>query len=160
MANEKSAASPAPEKEMSASRTFAAPRELVWKAWTDPEAISNWWGPEGFTTTTEVMDLRPGGVWKHTMHGPDGTDYPNHTEYIEVVEPERLVYRNSGRKEGEYDISFISTVTFDEVDGKTEVTLSAVFDTAEMRKIAAEKYGALEGLQQMLVRFAEHLEKR
>jgi uncharacterized protein YndB with AHSA1/START domain len=159
MANEKSAAEPAAEREISATRTFDAPRELVWKAWTDPDAISNWWGPVGFTTTTEVMDLRPGGVWIHTMHGPDGTDYPNRTEYIEVVEPERLVYRNSGKKEGEYEISFVSTITFTEIEGKTEVTLRAVCDTAEMRKVAAERYGAVEGMQQMLERFAEHLNR-
>ena len=62
------------EREIASTRVFAAPRELVWKAWTDPKHIEQWWGPIGFTTTTKEFDLRPGGKWLHTMHGPDGTD--------------------------------------------------------------------------------------
>ena len=145
------------DRQITATRTFDAPRELLWKAWTDPVHISNWWGPDGFTTTTESMDLRPGGVWKHTMHGPDGTDYPNKAIYVEVVEPERLVYTNSGSTDGGPAAKFESIVTFTEKDGKTELTVLMTFETAELRDKIAEEYGAVEGLHQTLERLKEFL---
>src|SRR5262245_61006115 len=73
-------------------REFDAPRELVWTAWTDPKHLSQWWGPDGFTTTTSAFDMRPGGVWRFVMHGPDGRDYENRVTFDEIVKPERLVY--------------------------------------------------------------------
>ncbi len=146
------------DREISLSRVFDAPRELIWKAWTDPVGISNWWGPEGFTTTTKSMDLRPGGVWDHTMHGPDGTDYPNHTEYIEVSEPERLVYTNEGANEGGTHVKFISTVTFDDLgNGMTRLTVNSVFPSAELRDKIDAEYGASEGLKDMFTRLARYL---
>src|SRR5271155_740770 len=75
------------DREIVLTRTFDAPRELVWKAWTEPQHIVHWWGANGFTDTMEAMDVRPGGAWKHMMHGPDGADYPNHCVYLEVVKP-------------------------------------------------------------------------
>ena len=83
------------DREIVVSRVFDAPRELVWEAWTNPKHVANWWGPTGFSTTIEKMDVRPGGEWKHVMHGPDGTDYPNHSVFIEVVKPERIVYSHA-----------------------------------------------------------------
>jgi uncharacterized protein YndB with AHSA1/START domain len=62
-------------REIVLTHVFDAPRELVWNAWTDPQQVVEWWGPRGFTTTIHEMDVRPGGIWRHTMHGPDGTDY-------------------------------------------------------------------------------------
>jgi uncharacterized protein YndB with AHSA1/START domain len=78
-------------------RVFNAPRELVWKAWTDPLHVVHWWGPRGFTTTVETMDVRPGGIWKHVMHGPDGANYPNWCVFSDVVEPERIVFSQRRR---------------------------------------------------------------
>ncbi|MDH5539224.1 MAG: SRPBCC domain-containing protein [Rhizobacter sp.] len=63
------------------SRIFEAPRELAWRAFTESGQVEPWCGPLGFTTTTEVMEVRAGGQWRHTMHGPDGRDYPNLIEY-------------------------------------------------------------------------------
>ena len=83
------------DREISATRIFDAPRDLVWRAWTDPQQIVQWWGPNGFTTTTYHMEVKPGGVWRLVMHGPDGRDYPNRITFLEVVEPERLVFRPS-----------------------------------------------------------------
>src|SRR3954471_663109 len=80
------------DREIVISRLFDAPRELVWAAWTDPQQVVQWWGPKGFTTTIHEMDVRPGGVMRHTMHGPDGTDYANKSVFKEVVKPERIVY--------------------------------------------------------------------
>ncbi|HET7152473.1 MAG TPA: SRPBCC domain-containing protein, partial [Candidatus Kapabacteria bacterium] len=80
------------DREIITMRLLNAPRELVWKVWTEPEHIAKWWGPNGFTNTIRKMDVRVGGEWLFTMHGPDGTDYPNKTVYTKVVKPERLEY--------------------------------------------------------------------
>jgi Uncharacterized conserved protein len=142
------------------TRIFDAPREIVWKAWTDPDGISNWWGPNGFTTTTRSMDLRPGGKWEHTMHGPDGVDYPNFTEYIEVDPPKRLVYRNSGGEGELTEVNFISTVEFRDVDGKTELGVRMEMASAAMFELVVQKYGAVEGLENTFSRLGEYLGRK
>jgi uncharacterized protein YndB with AHSA1/START domain len=139
------------DREIVATRVFDAPRELVFQMWTDPKHISNWWGPRGFTTTTHQMDVRPGGVWRHTMRGPDGTDYPNEIVYVEVVEPERLVYDHVS------DPKFQTTVTFVEQAGKTKVTARMLFESATLRNKVATEHHAVEGLQQTLERLGEQL---
>ena len=144
----------ASEREMLVTRVLDAPRELVWSAWTNPARISEWWGPEGFTTTTEVMDVRPGGRWVHVMHGPDGTDYPNLTIFHEVVEPERLVYTNSGGEEDGPEARFRATVTFDGMGARTRVTMRAVFDSRATRDFMVTQFGAYEGAHQTLNRLA------
>jgi uncharacterized protein YndB with AHSA1/START domain len=146
-----------PDREIVVSRVFDAPRELVFEAWTDPEQVVQWWGPHGFTTTNHEMDARPGGVWRFVMHGPDGTDYGNRVEFTEVSKPERLVYNHGPDDESE-GLSFRVTVTFDEADGKTRLTLRLVFASAAERDQAVE-FGALKGGKQTLERLAEHLAK-
>ena len=84
------------DREIVLSRLIDAPQELVFDAWTDPEQVGQWWGPSGFTTTTHKMEVKPGGVWRFVMHGPDGRDYQNKITYLEIVPPERLVYRHGG----------------------------------------------------------------
>ncbi len=144
------------DREIVTTRDFDAPRELVFAAWTEVKHVSNWWGPNGFTTTTHRMDVRPGGEWRFVMHGPDGRDYQNKITYIEVERPERLVYTHGGEVELE-PVDFHTTVTFAEVNGKTRVTMRAVFPSAEERDRVAREYGAIEGGQQTLARLAEHL---
>ena len=68
----------------------------MFSAFTDPKHLAQWWGPDGFTTTTHSFDFRPGGIWRFVMHGPDGRDYQNRIIYDEIVPPERLVYHHSG----------------------------------------------------------------
>ena len=136
------------------TRVFDAPRERVFDAWTAPERIGRWWGPKGFTTTTEHMDVRPGGEWRHVMHGPDGTDYPNRIVFDEVSRPDRLAYRHVG--DGGTAL-FQSTVTFVAVDGRTRVALRMVFPTAADRDFAVRKFGAVEGGQQTLARLGEYI---
>ena len=70
------------DREIAATRIFDAPRDLVWRAWTDPQQIVQWWGPNGFKTTTYQMEVKPGGVWRFVMHGPDGTDYQNQVTFL------------------------------------------------------------------------------
>lgn len=146
------------DRELVVSRVLAAPRELVWEAWTNPQHVARWWGPKGFSTTIETMDLRPGGVWKQTMHGPDGTNYPNKSIFVEVVKPERIVYNHGGGKEGGPGALFTATWTFEVVEsGKTRLTIRMVFPTAADRDTIVKTYGAKEGAEQTLGRLAEFL---
>jgi uncharacterized protein YndB with AHSA1/START domain len=144
------------DREIVTTRVFDAPRELVFKAFTDPKHIVNWWGPKGFTNTTLEMDVRPGGVWRFTMHGPDGTDYPNKIAYLEVVRPERLVYDHDDDDGGN---GFHVTVTFEAQGGKTKLTMRALFATAAERAKVVEEYGAIEGANQTLDRLEAYLGK-
>lgn len=147
----------ASDREIVTTRLFDAPRELVFSAWSDARHISNWWGPEGFRTTTYEMDVRPGGVWRFTMHGPDGIDYPNKIVYREVVPPERLVYNHAGEEDFEH-IHFHAVVLFEEEAGRTRVTLKTVFESAEQCRFVIENHGAVEGAKQTLERFERQLE--
>jgi uncharacterized protein YndB with AHSA1/START domain len=148
------------DREIVISRVFDAPRELVWEAWTNPQHIVQWWGPIGFTTTIEEMDVRVGGVFKQVMHGPDGTDYPNKSIFKEVVKPERIVYSHAGGKKGAKGSHFISTWTFEAVGQKTKLTIRMVFSTAAEREQVVNEYGAIEGGKQTLGRLAEFLVKK
>ena len=130
-------------------RVFAAPRELVWRAWTEPEHIARWWGPRGFTNTIHEMDVRPGGVWSFIMHGPDGVDYQNKIIFREVVRPSRLVYSHVSGP------TFEAVATFEEEGEKTRVTMRTIFDSADMRERVARDFGAVEGAQQTLARLEE-----
>lgn len=143
------------DREIVTTRVFDAPRELVFQAWTDPAHLARWWGPNGFTTTTSHFDFRPGGSWRFVMHGPDGRDYPNNCDYIEIVPPSRIVYDHGG---DDGRVHFHSTITFEEQPcGKTLVTMRAVFPTAAERDLVVREYGAIEGGKQTLARLAEFL---
>jgi uncharacterized protein YndB with AHSA1/START domain len=144
------------DREIVTTRVFDAPRELVFKAWTDAEHIGEWWGPNGFTTTTHEIDVRPGGAWRFVMHGPDGVDYDNKIVYLEIVEPERLVYLHGDG--GETD-QFQTTVTFEEMDGKTKLTMRALFPSAAERDHVVKEFGAIEGGEQTLDRLGAYLAK-
>jgi uncharacterized protein YndB with AHSA1/START domain len=148
----------ASEREIVTTRELRAPRELVWRVWTDPNHVTQWWGPTGFTTTTAHMDVRVGGSWRYTMHGPDGRDYDNWIHYV-VVEPhERLVYEHGGGEDVE-PVRFTTTVTFEALaPDRTRVTLRAVFADAAARDHVARTYGAVEGGQQTIARLAAHAE--
>jgi uncharacterized protein YndB with AHSA1/START domain len=148
------------DREIVISRVFDAPRDLVWEAWTNPKHVVNWWGPKGFTTTIQVMDVRPGGTWQHTMHGPDGTDYPNKSIFKEVVKPERIVYSHGGGRKGAPGVHFEATWTFDaEAPNKTKLTMRMVFASAGDRDTVVNEYGAIEGGKQTLARLEEYLAK-
>ncbi|HMN27838.1 MAG TPA: SRPBCC family protein [Caldilineaceae bacterium] len=143
------------DREIVIARLFDAPRELVFAAWTDPKQVVQWWGPHGFTTTISEMNVRPGGVWRFVMHGPDGVDYQNQIVFVEIVKPKRLLYTHGSGQPNDPD-QFEVTVTFDEQEGKTALTMRMLFATAEAReKVAA--FGAIEGGKQTLDRLAEYL---
>jgi len=144
------------DREIVTTRVLNAPRELVYKAWTDPTHVAKWWGPSGFTNTIQEMDVKPGGVWRFMMHGPNGINFPNKIVFIEVIEPELLVYKHSG--EGDDDIVFHVRVTFVADGNKTKLTMHSVFETAAMLKKATEEYHAIEGAQQHVAKLAAYLD--
>ncbi|HVU27764.1 MAG TPA: SRPBCC family protein [Verrucomicrobiae bacterium] len=148
------------DREIVISREFAAPRELVWEAMTNPQHVANWWGPRGFSTTIEKMDFRTGGEWIHTMHGPDGANYPNRSVFQEIVKPEKIVFTHGGKREGRPGTNFISTWTFGALDAnKTKVTIRMVFLSTAARDFVVKEFGAIEGGKQTLERLGEYLAK-
>lgn len=145
-----------PDREIVVRRTLDAPRELVFAVWTDPKHLPHWYGPNGFTITIHEMDPRPGGVWRLTMHGPDGRDYYNNIVFSEVVPPERLVYRHVPA-EGTEPVTHETIVTFEARGNQTDLTLRLIFDSNEMRDLAITAYGAVEGGKQTTRRLADYL---
>jgi len=147
------------ERELVLTRVFDAPRELVFKAWTDPKQVAQWWGPRGFTNPVCDLDVRPGGAIRIHMRGPDGTVYPMTGVYNEVVEPERLVFTSAALDaDGNPMFEVLTTVTFAEQSGKTKQILRArvIKSTAE----AAPYIKGMEaGWTQSLERLAESLVK-
>ena len=139
------------------TRVYDAPRELVFAAFTDPKYLAQWWGPNGFTTTTSAFELKPGGVWRFVMHGPDGRDYQNRITFDEVVPPARLVYRHDGGEDVE-PVQFTQTLTFEDLgNNKTRLIWHGRFPTAEERARVIKEYGADKGLVQTLTRLGAHL---
>lgn len=144
------------------TRTFDAPRELVFKMFIDPKHLAQFWGPKGFTSTVREMDPRPGGAFRIDMRGPDGVIYPCKGVYREVVEPERIVYI------GERDASHgcggglppraLVTIGFTAHDGKTTLTINTRFEAAVDRDAAVEM-GFNTGWASSLDRLADLLEK-
>lgn len=139
------------------TRVFDAPRELVWQAWTDPKHLAQWWGPNGFTTTTSAFEFRAGGIWRFVMHGPDGRDYQNRITFDEIVKPERIIYRHDGGEDVE-PVQFTQTVTFEDLrNNQTRMIWHGKFPTAEERKRVIETYGADKGLVQTMARLVEYV---
>lgn len=147
--------SQASDRELVLTRRFDAPRELVFKVWTEQAHIDPWWGPTGFRNETLEMEVRPGGCWRYIMHGPDGVDYPNRVVYSEVVPPERLVYTHGSDIDND-PAAFQVTVTFAVAGTGTLLTMRTVFGTVAQRQQVIQ-YGAIEGGQQTLGRLAVYL---
>ncbi len=137
-------------------RVYDAPVKLVWEAYTDENHQAKWWGPRGFTITTKSKDLRPGGQWIYTMHGPDGTDWPNIATYHEVEKYSRLVY-DHGATETTPPL-FRVTVTFEEFKGKTVMDMTMALETPEAAK-EIKKFIKQAGGNSTWDRLAEYLEE-
>jgi uncharacterized protein YndB with AHSA1/START domain len=117
------------------SRLIDAPRARVFRAFADPHHLARWWGPNGFSSTFEVFEFRPGGSWRFVMHGPDGTNYPNESVYRAIIPPERVVLEHLSKGKGHH---FFLTITFTAQGNRTLVGWRQVFDTAAHReRIAA-----------------------
>ena len=147
----------AADNEVVITRVMNAPRELVFAMWLSHEHLARWYGPEGFTITTHEIDVRTGGLWRFTMHGPDGIDYGNRVVYSEITQPERIAYRHSGEGSTE-SIQFETVATFIELGDKTELVLKSIFPNAAERDAVVKMSGAIEGGQQTLGRLAQYVE--
>jgi uncharacterized protein YndB with AHSA1/START domain len=145
------------------TRVFDAPRDLVWQVWTDPAHIAQWWGPKGFTTRVEEMDLRPGGQSRYVMVGPDGTEYPVEGVFQEVVPPERIVSTDEfgeGYEElidADLPQGMVMTTQFEDLGNRTRLTLEILHPTVEDRR-KHEAMGVVAGWHSTLDCMAEHLE--
>ena len=141
------------DRELLVTRVIDAPRALVFKAWTEPEQVARWWGPQGFTTTFCDMDIRPGGKFRCCMRSPEGTDHWKRGVYREILAPERIVFTFAWEDAaGNPGHELLTTVTFTEHGTKTKLTLhQAVFQSTE----ACESHRA--GWTSCIERFAEYI---
>jgi uncharacterized protein YndB with AHSA1/START domain len=146
---------PAP---LTITRYLNAPRDVVFKAWTDPAQLAQWWSPHGFTRSVDELDARPGGLMRGAMRGPDGAVYPDTGMFHEIVPPERLVFTSVGIADeaGRPLLEVRNTVTFADLGGRTKLTLQAVVVTAAPA-VAGALAGMAEGWSQSLDKLAEYL---
>lgn len=143
------------DREIVISRVIDAPRELVFEAFTEVRHLSEWWGPDGFSTTTRAFDFRVDGEWEFVMHGPDGTDYSEWILWTEIVPPERIALLH-GESKGDPN-AFESVLTFASAGEGTLIEMRTVFPTKELRDEAVEKYHAIEGGAQTLANLAAYV---
>lgn len=153
------------DREIIITRVFNASRELVFKAWTEPKHIEQWWGPEGFTTRVTEMDLRPGGQWRYVMIGPDGTEYPAKGVFREIVPPERIVtsdeFDEGIEKVLDADLpqGMVLTAIFEDLEGKTRLTIRVMHESADDRR-KHEEMGVVAGWNSSLDCLSEFLAKQ
>jgi len=148
MENQKSSTQ---DRELLLSRTLNAPVELVWEVWTQPGHIAQWWGPNGFTTTIQTMDITAGGEWNLVMHGPDGTDYKNKSIFKEIIPLKKIVYEHVSAPK------FTTTVMFEAQGDTTLITWHMLFETAEQFIQVVKTFKADEGLKQNLEKLSAYL---
>jgi uncharacterized protein YndB with AHSA1/START domain len=135
-------------RELTITRIFDAPRELVFKAWTDPGLVAQWWGPEGVTNPVCNLDVQPGGAIEIVMLAGEqlgelkGSEWPMKGTFQEISPPEKIVYTSSAIMDGKPIIESTNTVTFEEVDGKTKLTLTVI-----VTKATPEAEGPLSGMK-------------
>jgi len=139
------------DRELLILRTLDAPIELVWEAWTTPDHIAKWWGPDGFTNTITEMDVIPGGEWNLTMHGPDGTDYKNRSIFKEIIYHKKIVYQHISSP------GFIATIEFEAKGEQTHLTWHMLFESAEQFIGVVKTFKADEGLRQNVVKLNVYL---
>jgi uncharacterized protein YndB with AHSA1/START domain len=140
-------------RELRISRILHAPLSLVWEVWTDPAHIVNWWGPNGFKTTIHKMDMVENGEWLLTMHGPDGTNYPNRSIFKEIQPMEKIVFQH-------FNPGFITTVTFKDLGATTELNWHMLFDTKELYDAVVKAHNADEGLKQNVAKLEHYLSQK
>jgi uncharacterized protein YndB with AHSA1/START domain len=149
------AQSPTADREILISRVIHAPRELVFEAFTEVRHLSQWWGPEGFTTSTRAFEFRAGGTWDFVMHGPDGTDYQEWISWSDIEPPARIALRHGAFRDD--PDAFESVLTFAPEGAATRLEMRTVFPTEQLRADAVEKYHAIEGGQQTLTHLATYV---
>ena len=146
-----------PSRSIEMTRLVNAPRALVFEVLSTPDHIDQWWGPSGFTNETHEMEFVVGGLWRYTMHGPDGKDWPNWIRYITIEAPSYISYDHGGDMKD--PAHFKGSIALEEQGDKTLVTLTLLCRTTEARD-ATLKFGAVEGGNQTLAHLAAYAEAR
>jgi uncharacterized protein YndB with AHSA1/START domain len=172
MADENALTAATDESTFVITRTFDAPRDLVWKAFTEPDRMKHWWGPKGFTVVAAKMDLQPGGIYHYGLRAPDGSTMWGKFVYREIVRPERIVLVNSFSDEAgnltrhpmspTWPLEMLSTFLFAEEQGRTTVTTRWVplnADETERKTFDAARAGMQQGWTGTLDHLAEYLAK-
>ncbi len=140
------------DREHRATFLLDAPLETVWEVWTKPEHIKQWWGPNGFTNTIQIMQVETGGEWIFTMHGPDGNHYPNKAIFKEVVKHKKIVHEH-------FAPNFIATIEFQPQGNKTRVRWHKVYETKELFALVEIQHKAAEGFEQTVDKLKTYLAK-
>jgi uncharacterized protein YndB with AHSA1/START domain len=140
------------QREIVTTRVFNAPRALVFEAWTDPEQLKQWWGPSGFSNTFQIFEMKPGGLWQYTMHGPGGKNFNNESRFVEIVVPERIVLDHISAPR------FRLTVLFEELGDCTKLTFRQLFETSSVYDQV--KKLAVPGNEENLDRLADLVARR
>ncbi|WP_423148397.1 SRPBCC domain-containing protein [Rubrolithibacter danxiaensis] len=138
------------DRELSITRILKAPVNLVWEAWTTPEHIANWWGPSGFSNTIHKMDVTAGGEWRLTMHAPDGKNYPNKSEFVEIVPFKKIVFKH-------FNPNYLANIVFVPKEKETMLEWTMQFETAELFETVVKVFKADEGLNQNVEKLENYL---
>lgn len=138
------------DRSLRITRTLKVPVEKVWKVWTDPAHIPNWWGPDGFTTTIHIMEISNGGEWKLTLQAPDGTNYPNRSIFTKIVPFEKIAFEH-------FNPHFFTTVLFKADGEQTQLEWAMVFDSVEIFETVVKAHKADEGLKQNVEKLEKYL---
>ena len=148
------------QRELVITRRLKAPRELVWRTFEDPHLLAQWWGPENFTTTISKLEFRAGGEWHVTMHRPDGGEHPVRYQFVEIVAPERIVYRPLRRPDASNPPpGYLATLTFETLGDETVFTMRAEFESAADLAVAMTG-GFYEGSNQAFDKLERQLAAR
>ncbi len=137
-----------------------APISKTFEAWSSPDRLAQWWGPDGFSITTKTMNFSANGIWQFVMHGPDGQDYQNKIQFLEIQKPHLIFYQQLGHGEDVQEVSFQSRITFEEAGMGTNLTMTQLFPSQQELERVAVHYGAIEGGKQHLGNLAKYLSKQ
>ena len=144
------------QRELVITRRLKAPRELVWRTFEDPFLLAQWWGPENFTSAVTKLEFRAGGEWHVTMRRPDGTEHPVRYQFVEIIAPERIIYRPLRSAEAVRRGDYLATLTFEALGNGTVFTMRAEFDSAGDLAFAIEA-GWAAGTNQAFDKLERHL---
>ncbi|XDD48980.1 SRPBCC family protein [Leptospira sp. WS92.C1] len=139
-------------------RYFDVSIDLLFEAWSSSEHLSEWWGPDGFTLTILSLDFSNGGIWDFIMHGPDGHDYKNRIQFIDIRKPHYIFYKHLGDGEGTKDVDFQSKIIFEKIGEGAKLTMEQIFPSKEELERVNQKYGAIEGGKQHINNLGKYLE--
>ncbi|TGN07696.1 SRPBCC family protein [Leptospira bandrabouensis] len=147
------------DNQVTYKRYFDVDVDLLFEVWSKPEHLSEWWGPDGFTLTIKSLDFSNGGIWEFVMHGPDGHDYKNKIQFIEISKPHFILYQHLGDGEGDEDVNFQSRIVFEKAGEGTNLIMEQIFSDKQELERVNKKYGAIEGGKQHIGNLAKYLER-